>query len=261
MSCVFPLLGFSRELDRLKHAFAKRESLLIIGAAGAGKTALIQTAIAQLPNPREIVAIRYSANPHTLLVDLTRSLLLRGHRELAKRAKPGVNIEKWLAAQTSVHLKGLLWTSLESEPRILVLDGIEGASFPMYRFLQRLYFARGTAIIAAAGDPAALGALGRLFWDPRSMIHIPPLSHADAEQLFDLAVKKFGLEQLDVNEFREKVLESARGNPGQIIEMCRLAANPHYLNGRHILFAPLRIDVMMRFLPAVTAHRPRRSLP
>src|SRR5579884_1735014 len=57
MSCMFPLLGFSRELDRLKHASAKRESLLIIGAAGAGKTALIQTAIAQLPNPREIVAI------------------------------------------------------------------------------------------------------------------------------------------------------------------------------------------------------------
>jgi energy-coupling factor transporter ATP-binding protein EcfA2 len=260
MSCVFPLLGLSRELDRLKHAFAKRESLLIIGPAGAGKTTLIQTAIAQLPNPREIVVIKYSANPHTLLVDLARSLLVGGHRELAKRAKPGANMEKWLAAQTSMHLKGLLWTSLESEPRILVLDGIEGASFPMYRFLQRLYFARGTAIMAAARDPASLGALGRLFWDPRSMMDIPPLSHADAQQLFNLAVKKFGLEQFDLDEFREKVLESARGNPGQIIEMCRLAANPQYVNGRHIMFAPLRIDVMMRFLSTATGHPPRRLL-
>jgi hypothetical protein len=260
MSCLFPLLGISRELDRLKHAFAKRESLLITGAAGAGKTALIQTAIAELPNPREIVALKYSANPHTLLVDLTRSLLIGGHKEMARRAKPGANIDKWLSAQTSVHLKGLLWTCLESDPRILVLDGIEGASFPMYRFFQRLYFARGTAIIAAARDPAALGALGRLFWDPRSMVQIPPLSHSDAEQLFNLAVKKFGLEQLEVDEFREKVLESARGNPGQIIEMCRLAANPHYLNGRHIMFAPLRIDVMMRFLSSATGYPLRRSL-
>ena len=255
MDLAFPLLGLGGEQQRLRDAFRKRESLLITGAAGAGKTALIHAAIADEANARDIVPIHYSANLHRLLVDLTRSLLAAKHKALRNRAKPSADVEKWLSEQTSIHLKGLLWSSLEADPLTIVLDGIDGASFPMYRFLQRLYFAPGMAIIAAARDTGTLGVLARLFWDPRKMLHIRPLNHADAERLFDLAAKKFSLEQLNVDEFREKVLGAAQGNPGEIIEMCRLAANPLYISGKHIKFAPLRIDVLMRFLPTLAGHR------
>ncbi len=252
-----PLLGLGGEQQRLKEAFRKRESLLITGPAGAGKTALIHAAVADVTNGRDIVRIHYSANLHRLLVDLTRCLLAAKHEALRSRAKPGADVEKWLCEQTSIHLKGLLWTSLEADPLTVILDGIDGASFPMYRFIQRLYFAPGMAIIAAARDTGALGVLARLFWEPRKTLQIRPLNHADSERLFDLAAKKFGLEQLDVDEFREKVLDSAQGNPGEIIEMCRLAANPLYVSGKHIKFAPLRIDVLMRFLPTPASHRLR----
>ena len=57
----------------------------------------------------------------------------------------------------------------------------------------------------------------------------------------------FKLRQLDLDEFREKVLESARGNPGQIIEMCRLAAQPQYHAGRYIKFSAIRIDTVTKF--------------
>jgi hypothetical protein len=257
MDLAFPLLGVGGEQHRLKEAFRKRESLLITGPSGAGKTALIHAAVAEVANARDIVRVRYSANLHRLLVDLTRTLLAVKHKALRDRARPGAAVEKWLCEQTSIHLKGLLWTALEAEPLTMILDGIDGASFPMYRFLQRLYFAPGMAIIAAARDTGTLGVLGRLFWDPWKMLHIRPLNHADSRKLFDLAAKKFGLEQLDVDEFRAKVLESAQGNPGEIIEMCRLAANPLYISGKHIKFAPLRIDVMMRFVPAPAGHRLR----
>jgi hypothetical protein len=255
MDHAFPVLGVCGERERVKAALQNRESVLITGPAGAGKTALIDAAIAELPNALDIVQIRYSSNLHRLLVDLARSLLSAKHKALRDRARPGADVEKWLSIQTSVHLKGLLWACLEAEPRTIVLDGIDGASFPMYRFLQRMYFADGMAIIAAARDIGSLGALSRLFWDPRAILHIRPLNHTDSEHLFDVAAKQFGLEQLDVDEFREKVLESAKGNPGQIIEMCRMAADPLYVSGKHIKFAPLRIDVMMRFLPSAGVHR------
>jgi hypothetical protein len=57
------------------------------------------------------------------------------------------------------------------------------------------------------------------------------------------------LRDLDLDEFGNKALESAHGNPGQIIEMCRLAAQPQYQSGRYIKFAPLRIDTVMKFAP------------
>jgi hypothetical protein len=105
------------------------------------------------------------------------------------------------------------------------------------------------ALFAASRDAFSLGTLARLFWNPANALHIPPFHEHDAEQLFEAAADRFQLRHLDLAEFRYKVLESARGNPGQIIEMCRLAARPQYHSGRYIKFSPLRIDTVMKFTP------------
>jgi energy-coupling factor transporter ATP-binding protein EcfA2 len=248
MEPTFPLIGLAGEYQRLKTAVLKRQPLLILGPGGSGKSKLIAAVLATLPAPHEIVSIQYSSNLHHLLIDLARALLRAGHATFRKLARPGSDAEKWLSQQTSIHLKGLLWTALEAEPRVIVLDGIAGAGFPTYRFLQRLYSVKDMALLASARDPVSLGTLGRLFWDPRNTIHLHPLHTVDANHLFDLAVARFELSHLDVEEFRGKVLEAAKGNPGQLIEMCKLASDPMYISGTHIKFAPLRIDVLMKFL-------------
>jgi hypothetical protein len=131
----------------------------------------------------------------------------------------------------------------------MMLDGVTGAGFATYRFLQRIYHAPGMALFAASRDAFSLGALARLFWNPANALNLPPLSERDGEQLFEAAADYFKLRNLDLDEFREKVLESAGGNPGQIIEMCRLATQPQYHAGRYIKFAPLRIDTVIKFGP------------
>jgi AAA ATPase domain len=248
MDHTFPLVGLESEYNRLTTALRKRRPLLILGPAGSGKSALITTALANLPRAHGIISIQHSSSLHHLLMDLARSLLSTGHGTFRKLARPGKDAEKWLSQQTSVHLKGILWTSLEAEPRVIVLDGVTTAGFPMYRFFQRLYFAKGTALVASARDPRSLGTLGRLFWDPRNTIHLHPLDEVDADHLFDLAIARFGLSHLDIDEFRVRALEAAKGNRGQLIEMCKLASNPMYVSGKHIKFAPLRIDALMKFI-------------
>jgi len=222
----------ARELERLSLAFATGDPLLLLGPQGSGKTRLIQEA---LPRNRHVLYIAWEPTLHALLISMARALI----------AGP----EDCLAAQTSVRLKGLLWTAMESSPTPMVLDGIAGASFPTYRFLQRIYHTRGMALFAASRDAFSLGTLARLFWNPANALHIPPFHEHDAEQLFEAAADRFQLRHLDLAEFRYKVLESARGNPGQIIEMCRLAARPQYHSGRYIKFSPLRIDTVMKFTP------------
>jgi hypothetical protein len=123
-----------------------------------------------------------------------------------------------------------------------------GSSFQAYRFFQSVYHIPGMAMIAISRDALRLGELHRLFWDPRHTIQMAPLSDPEASTLFDLAADRFGLREFDLADFRPRVLDNAKGNPGQIVEMCRLARDPQYRSGKHIMFAPLRTDLMARYL-------------
>ena len=248
MDLPIPLIGLAKERHRLGIAFRNREPLLVLGPQGSGKTRLIREA------SRDHAGVHYvlwQPSLHELLVAMARALIALDHADFLRRAGiPGRNvsdIEGWLANQTSVHLKGLLWNSINRLPVPMILDGVAGCGFSSYRFLQRIYHTRGMALLAATRDPYSLGTLTRLFWDPARILHIPPLHARDAEQLFDAAAGHFRLRDLDLDDFRDKVLESARGNPGQILEMCRLAALPQYISGRHVKFAPLRIDTVLKF--------------
>lgn len=240
-----PLIGLLSERKRVFDAVEKRESVLLLGPRGCGKTTVIRSV---LGNRDDVIYLCYSPNLHVLLLSLTRALLHERHSYfrpvLSKHSDP----ESWLSRQTSIHLKGVLWNALEAEPRTIILDGVDGASHPVYRFLQRVYFTRGMALLAAARDSVALGSLGRLFWHPEKTIHFKHLTEHEAGQLFEIAADRFRLGELEIEEFRQKVLQAANGNPGQIVQMCRLAANPQYISGKHIKFAPLRIDAMMKFL-------------
>jgi hypothetical protein len=245
MEPQLPFVGMAKEKQRLSLAFGIGDPLLVLGPRGSGKTRLIQEALASY---RHVLYIPWEPTLHALLIAMARALIAARHVGFVSHAKPGRDPEAWLAIQTSIHLKGILWTAVESSPVQMVLDGVADASFPAYRFLQRIYHTHGVALFAAARDAFSLGALARLFWNPTKSLNIPFLHERDAERLFEAAADHFKLRNLDLDEFREKVLESACGNPGQIIEMCRLATQPQYLAGRYVKFAPLRIDTVMKFV-------------
>ena len=246
MEPELPFIGMLREVQRLRSAFTTGDPLLLLGPQGSGKTRLTREA---LSGNQHALYIAWEPTLHALLTAMARALIAVSHAGFTGRAKLGADPESWLAVQTSVHLKGLLWTAVEVSPVTMILDGITGASFPTYRFLQRIYHSPGMALFAASRDALSLGALARLFWNPAKALNVPPLHDREAEQLFEAAADHFRLRNLALDEFREKVLDSARGNPGQIIEMCRLATQAQYHAGRYIKFAPLRIDTVMKFAP------------
>jgi hypothetical protein len=246
MGSQLPFVGMATEIERLSRAFATGDPLLLLGPQGSGKTRLIREALASHEN---VLYVAWEPTLHALLAAMARALIAARHADFIRRAEPGTDPEAWLAVQTSLHLKGLLWTAVESSPVPMMVDGIAGAGFPTYRFLQRISHTRGMALFAASRDAPSLGALARLFWNPSKMLNLSPLAERDAEQLFEAAADHFHLRNLNLDEFREKVLESAAGNPGQIIEMCRLATQSQYHAGHHIKFAPLRIDTVGKFAP------------
>lgn len=229
-STLIPFIGRRRELRHLVAALRRRESRLIFGPAGAGKTRLIQEALARTGEPH--VWLSGAQVLHDLLADLAAQLALR----LARYPD--------LGRAPSISLKGAILASLEAAPRPVILEDVSEVEPRTYRFLREIYYLAGCCLIVTATSPESLGHLRKLLWDPRQHVALGPLSGAEARRLFEEAARRFGLESLDLDDFRPKVLAAAQGNPGRILAMCRLAKRAEYHDGRRVKFLPLRIDAL-----------------
>ena len=234
------LVGLGPEEKRIETALRSGESLLVLGPRGCGKTRLLEECSRAVPGT---AFVHYSANLHRLLQTVARALVDAGHKRIPRNVISG-------ARQTSVHLRGVLWNALEEQPARIVLDGIDSASIPVLRFFQRIYFVRGISIVASARDVVHLGALARLFWDPRQTLQVKPLNAAASAELFDRAVHMHEVRAANLDEFRDRVLEAAAGNGGRIVEMCRLASRTEYLTATgRIKFELVSIDSLVRPMP------------
>lgn len=227
---LLPLIGRREELRNLTTALCDRRSRLILGPPGAGKTRLVQEAT-QLAG-QSCVSVQRPAVLHELLVGLAEQLNCR-----LKRFST-------LDRATSICLKPAILDSLRSTPQCVVVEDISNADPRMYRFSQELYYVPRACLVVTARSRDSLGFLRKLFWDPREEISLPPLRPSEARCLFEAAADRFELRSLDLEDFRRKALASARGNPGQIVSMCRLARRPEYQAGRRIKFLPVRMDVL-----------------
>jgi len=224
-----PLGGRRDEVRELVCALRARQSRLITGAPGMGKTRLLAEPVSVCAVPH--LLIRGPCVLHDLLVQLAAML--------ACRVSSGA---------TSMSLKPAILESLAHAPRAVFLDDAPEADPRMYRFLQGIYHSPDNCLIVTARSRESLGYLRRLLWDPREEIALQPLKRAEAAGLFEAAVAAYKLDELDLDGFRRQVLHSARGNPGQIVTMCRLAARPEYRQGRHVKFPPLRMDALPAFI-------------
>jgi len=226
-----PLVGREDELRFLARRVRHRQTILVHGPLGSGKSRLVREALRFSTQPATVV--QRPPALHGLLVSLARAL--------TNSPKPD--------RETSAGLKKKTLDALQRAPRCLVIEDLTMADPRMYRFLQQVFYVPNVCLVVTATSRDALGYVRKLLWDPRAELRLEPLNKPDSHRLFDQAVEFFGLSGLDILPFREKVLDAAHGNPGQILAMCRLAARPEYQAGRYIKFLPLRIDVLSSYLP------------
>jgi hypothetical protein len=238
---LIPLAGRQGEVEELVRALEAGQSRLITGPPGMGKTRLLAEAVWGCAAPYLIV--RSPRVLHDLLEQLAAMLGCR------------------VTGTTSMSLKPAILDALIHGPRAVFLKDMAEADPRMYRFLQSIYHTPGNCLIVTAGSRESLGYLRRLLWDPREEIALQPLKRGEAAGLFESAVAAYKLDSLDLDGFRKQVLRSARGNPGQIVTMCRLAARPEYRRGRRVKFVPLRMDAMAAFVGGSLRGRRTQRVP
>jgi len=237
---LISMAGRRDERKALLAALRSRQSRLIVGPPGIGKTRLLQECVTDefvAPSGCGVLRVETPSALHHLLLSLAQQLDCRSARYPNLREAP------------SLHLKPLVWDAIRAHPQCVILENLAHGDPRMYRFLQELYYIPDASLMVTVRSSQSIGHVRKLFWDPRETIVMKPLTHLESLRLFDEASRAFDLDSFGLDDFRQKVIDAARGNPGQIIAMCRLAKDPQYRSGRYIKFLPLRMDVLSAFVP------------
>jgi len=241
------------ERRRLHQAICKRESLLICGPRGVGKTTVISAVLAELPPAmgRSVISVD---GPHGLQPFL-RALLNKLHEAGDKTLRKHLSVEKvgrdsfkgWLNSAPTSKLKGSIYRSMQMDSYWVFLDHLPPLTHAMANVVRELVWMLNTPVYLAArgSGPGEVGYATNLYWGEQQRLVLPPLHKAAACELLEACIQRFGLAHLNLDGFREAVLSFSRYNPGALVGMCKLAAEERYHYGSRIKTRMIHIDYLM----------------
>jgi hypothetical protein len=249
------LIGRRQELTRLRKAILGRQSLLVYGRSGTGKTALLAEALSGLPPRirRMCLVCTDCENPRTIWRQLIRSLAEADDPEVMPRVKREcvgtISLDRWLRKQSSLRLRGILRRAMHRGAYWVFLDTTAPLPDGVYSLLQDWVWSRRTPVIllgrgSTEGD---LGKVARLFWHSGMLLELLPMPAPDQQTVLEHSIVRLNLSAKADDEFRDFILKRAAGLPGAIVCLCELASQSGYQRGGHIKLHTLAVDFLMQW--------------
>lgn len=250
------LVGREREIARLCEAIKERQSLLVYGSAGSGKSALLETVLSRFePTARQrFILVAAAASPiliwQNIVLALSRAndpeVLCRVDEEAGSRNR----VKTWIAAQTSLRLRGVLRHAARSREYSIFLDAHTPLPEGVYRLLQEwIWSGRTPVVLLARGlTRPEIGKVAQLYWHDGLRLALGSLDPASADTLLDQAITRCNLARSANSDFREFVLNRSSRLPGPLIRLCELASQPAYQYDGQIKLHSLSIDFLLEQL-------------
>lgn len=248
------LVGRKEALRDLSTAIQKRKSCLVWGPMHAGKTALIKRAIAELPDAERRKCLYWTgpASGRQLLSHFVGRLYELGDPFVRKKVHADgaaeTSLDRWLRKQTSLRLRGILFAASAQGDYRFFLDHFPPATHSMARLMKEIMYRCKTPICLAARDysQGEVGYAWSLYWNDGLRLHLGPLSEGTARKLLEFCIRNFGLDSLDLEDFREDILRLSGHLPGSIVKMCELASRARYRCGDRIKVKLVHLDYLMQ---------------
>jgi len=246
---VIPEFLFDREEERqsLRQRLGRKQSFLLYGPSGVGKSLLLKRALPDVP---QALYSPESASAQAVFHNLATVLLTQRDPRLV-RSVGRLGVEG-LKVKSAVSLKGVVMDALHEGQYYVVLDHLKLPSYSFAAAVREIMGWGKTPVVTVARS-AHMEDIGFLkpFYADRSerleLRNFPPLL---AEQFAEEAALRVGLSARNMSEFLERVLEFSDGNPGAILSMLEMAKDPKYHSAGHIKITPLYIDFRMNWKPA-----------
>jgi len=246
--------GRDSELRQFRIAMQERSSRLIWGPKDSGKTALIQHAIAGLPESTRRRCIYWcgAATGRELTAHFVRGLYEAGDALVRKKVHAdrasAATLGRWLHSQSLIRLRGILLTATERTEFWFFIDQLPAPNQAIVKLMKELINRCKTPVyLAGSGCTAAeIGSAWSLFWTDEYRIRLGPLPDDTARELLESCIQRFGLSSLDLEGFREEILHLSCRLPGAIVKMCELASDTRYHYRDQIKTKVIHVDYLMR---------------
>jgi AAA ATPase domain len=227
----------TEELQQLRKRFAARQSFLLHGPAGVGKTRLLLLVCRECP---EVLYSPQNPAPQLLYRNLSQRLLFAGHPVFRKACPNGISS---LQAKTAVSVRGLLREALRDPKYFVVVDHLLRPSQALAAALRELMnWEVPVVAVSRSAHMEDAGFVAPLFPDRGERFALRNFEPETARVFAAGCADAEGLKADNRPEFTSRVAEFSQGNPGAILQMIHMAAEPKYSAGNRIKITPLYID-------------------
>lgn len=239
------------ELERLRSLLRNRKSALLHGRSGIGKTALLE----------QLVAAKRPQEPHLILAPGEREpgrwlrsvLIALLHQQFPPRlltalalgeTATAADAQRALGRKSAGALRRLLSEILAEGDYALGLDPTSFLSRASYGLLRDLERTTGTPLLFSAhsGYMDDIGYATKLALPREQRLALGPLGAEEMAILFEKEAGGLPRVPANLEAFREHALRYAKGIPGTLLGLVRLAGEARYWAGENLKVHLLTVD-------------------
>ena len=213
------LIGREKESAEISALISQRKNIIIFGAEGVGKTAILNKVLSGLA----AVNIFHSLDSKALRISLLNLMVY------ASCDKKSIQLADILA------LKKLFYGLLdEKKPEYIVFDHIESVEPKFYSLFVYLMERKIPLIVLSRGvEKKEIGHL-RMSLFGFEKVEVSDLDRPTADVLIDHFIKEFDIKVVKVDEFKRAMFSHSKGNPRIIKALCSIASDVKYQKNDYI---------------------------
>jgi hypothetical protein len=231
------LFGRRKELEELRQRFSNRESFVLHGLSGAGKTYLIRHVIGAFPN---VLYCPDSSTGQPVFHDLITALLTAKDR----RVRRSIHNRSTLRNKSTMTLRGIALEALREGKYTIVLDHLQGPGAGFSSDIRDIMFYGGTPVVAVGRSPHMedLGFLTPMFVVRSDQMELHLFGRVETAIFASEMAERTHLTATNLTDFLDRIATLSHGSPGAVMAMVQMATRSKYRIGGHIKTSPLYID-------------------
>jgi len=238
------IYGRDAELEQVRNLVSGRNSFLLYGPAGVGKTLLLTRLIEEIGDM--LYCEESSSGQSVFRRLLTELFAKKSDFTLHALGRGGPDA---IRSKSAVSARGIVAEALGEREYWIVLDHLKSPSQSFASAVKDVCCWSKTPLLAVARSAHMedVGFLLPMFPGRSEKYELRNFDSSAARKFALRTAQEVQLQAANREDVLEKIVHYSKGNPGAIRTMLQMAVNPKYVIQQHVKLSPLYIDFRLQW--------------